>query len=161
MTTSDVDALILRLGSLERSCLRWRAFGACLAVVLAILGIAGAVAPPPKLLTLQTLRIVDEKGKERIVLDATGGDATLSVCDAGQAPRILLGVAPDKASFLMFGEGASETNRIMFGMGNTGAPLLLMKDTEGKIRLDAGVYPKAGAMLRIRDASKKMLVKLP
>jgi hypothetical protein len=161
MTTSDLDALILRLGSLERSCLRWRAFGACLAAALAVLGLAGAVAPGGRDLTVETLRVVDARGKIRILLSAGEGVAEVAVNDRDEANRILIGVAKDGGAFAMFAEPGTEKNRIMFGVGASGAPLLLMKDPEGVNRLSMGVYAKVGPMVRILDASKKVLVKLP
>jgi hypothetical protein len=161
MTTSDVDALILRLGSLERSCLRWRAFGACLAVVLAILGIAGAVAPPAKLLTLQTLRIVDERGKERIVLDGTGGQADLSLYGDDEADRIGLAVGIGGAAMFTFNDPVTKEDRLLMGLTKSGDPLLIMKDSEGVTRLGAGVYPKGGPGIRLLDASKKVIARMP
>jgi hypothetical protein len=157
----DFDSLIVRLASLERSCTRWRAFGACLAVVLVLLGTAGAMAPAEKVLTVQTLRVVDEKGKERVVLEGTGGAPGLAVYDAEETSRVILGVARDGAAFLMFAEGETETNRIMLGLNADGVPLLLMKDEKGVARLGAGVYAKVGPGLRMLDASKKVIARMP
>jgi hypothetical protein len=123
--------------------------------------VAGAQADPTtKELCVQTLRIVDREGKERIVLTAEPKDPDLSFLDPAGKSRLTLDIADDHKPVLQFSEAGEEKGRLTMGIED-GAPMLQIYDRTGTKRLMFGVPKAGGPALRILDENGRMQMRFP
>jgi hypothetical protein len=158
---SELAELHERLERMERSLRRWR-IGAALIVPLAAVGIfAGASADPAaRELSVQTLRIVDREGKDRIVLTAEPTIPDMTFFDPGGKSRLTLDIDDDHKPVLQFSEAGEEKGRLTVGI-DEGAPMLQIYDHSGKKRLMFGLPKAAGPILRILDEDGRMQTRFP
>jgi hypothetical protein len=151
-----------RLDRMERQLRRWRR-GAAAALGLAALAVAGAMAEPPlKELAVKTLRIVDDAGKDRIVLSSNPEDADIILYDPSGKSRLTLDVAKDRRPVLLFAdESGKESNRLVLGLEDEGHPALQLFDGTGRKRVAIGIPKEGGPVIRVLDENGKLRMRFP
>ncbi len=151
-----------RLEALERQLSRWRR-GALVAAGLAVIVVAGAMAQPPLTeLVVKKLRIVDDTGKNRIVLSADPNDADLTFFDPSGKSRLTLDVAKDRRPILQFAdESNKESNRLTLGLEDEGHPALLLYDGLGRKRVAFGIPRQGGPVIRVLDENGRLQMRFP
>ena len=128
---------------------------------LATVVVAGAMADPPaKELRVETLRIVERDGKDRIVLTAVPGVPDMTFLDPAGQTRLTLDIADDNKPVLMVSESGKGKGRLTLGIEN-GSPILQLYDRDGKKRVTLGVPKDIGALIRIFDADGKVQGRFP
>ena len=148
-----------RLGRMERELRRWR-LGATLVLPLTAVVIAGAMsAPPTQELRATTLRIVDQQGRDRIVLTAEPKIPDMIFLDPEGKSRLTLDIAEDHKPVLSFSESGKES-RLTVGLED-GTPMLNLYDQAGKKRVAFGIHKAGGAVIRILDAKEQLLKRFP
>jgi hypothetical protein len=149
-----------RLNRLERELRSWR-LGGMLALSLAIVIVAAAMAQPPaKELRVETLKIVQNDGKERIVLTAVPGVPDMTFLDPAGESRLTLDIANDHKPVLMVADTAKGKGNLVLGIED-GSPSLQLYDRDGKKRVTLGVPKDTGALIRIYDAQGKVQGRFP
>lgn len=151
-----------RIDRMERQLKRWRR-GALAALGLALVVIAGAMAAPPvKELSVRTLRVVDDTGKDRIVLTANPEEADLTFFDPSGKSRLTLDVAKDRRPVLYFSDETNkESNRLTLGLEDEGHPALMLYDGNGKKRVSFGIPKEGGPVIRVLDENEKLRMRFP
>jgi hypothetical protein len=150
-----------RLARLESELGRWRV-GAAVAVSLAaVLVLAGMADPSAKELSVRTLRIVDNEGKDRIVLTAEQGVPDMTFLDPSGKSRLTLDIANDRRPVLHFAESGKESGRLSMGLEEDGVPMLQLYDGSGKKRITFGVPKNGGPVLRILDKDERLQIRFP
>jgi hypothetical protein len=149
-----------RLARMERELRCWRLMGV-VAVCLAVVTVAGAMAQAPsRELSVETLRIVQRDGKERLVLTAVPGVPDMSFLDPMGHSRLTLDIAGDEKPVLAISESGHERGRLTIGIEN-GSPMLRLYDLEGKLRVMLGIPQHIGSLIRILDADGSLVGRLP
>jgi hypothetical protein len=149
-----------RLRQVEGELRRWRR-GAVVFATLALLSIAGAMAAPQsKELRVQTLRIVDDAGKDRIILTAEPKIPDMTFLDPSGQGRLTLDIAEDHKPVLVVSDSGKESTRLTLGIEG-GSPLLQLYDATVKKRIAFGVPKEGGSMIRVLDADGKLRSKFP
>ena len=100
-----------RLDRLERGLRRWRSVGI---VALSLATVVAAVAmadPPAKELRVETLRIVEQNGRERIILTAVPGVPDMTFLDPSGHTRLTLDIADDNKPVLYPARGGLTRSR--------------------------------------------------
>jgi hypothetical protein len=149
-----------RLSRMERELRYWRIGGI---LTLAILTVAVCTAmddPPPKELRIETLKIVQPDGKERIVLTAVPGVPDMTFLDPAGQGRLTLDIADDHKPVLRVSETAKGKGHLILGIED-GSPMLQLFDRDGKKRVTIGVPNDTGALVRIFDADGKIQGRFP
>jgi hypothetical protein len=149
-----------RLDRLERGLRRWRSVAI---VSLALASIVAAVAmaePPAKELRVETLRIVERDGRERIILTAVPGVPDMTFFDPSGRARLTLDIADDNKPVLVVAESGQAKGRLTLGIED-GSPVLQLYDRDGARRVTLGVPHEIGALLRIYDARGKVQARVP
>jgi hypothetical protein len=149
-----------RLDRMDREIRRWR-LGGIATLVLATVLVAVAMAdPPPKELRVETLRIVDQSGRERIVLTAVPGVPDMTFLDANGQTRLTLDIADDSKPVLVISESGQAKGRLTLGIEN-GSPTLQLYDRDGVKRVTIGIPKDIGALIRTYDAQGKVQGRFP
>jgi hypothetical protein len=149
-----------RLDRMERELRAWR-LGGLLALALAVVVVAGAMAQPPaKELRVETLRIVERNGKDRIVLTAVPGVPDMTFLDPGGHTRLTLDIADDNKPVLVVSESGRAKGRLELGIEN-GSPMLQLYDREGVKRVTIGIPRDVGALIRTFDADGRLQGRFP
>ena len=149
-----------RLNRMERELRSWR-LAAIFIVTLATVAIAAAMdEPPAKELRVQTLKIVEPNGKERIILTAVPGVPDMTFIDPAGQSRLTLDIAGDHKPVLMVSEPGKGKGQLVLGIEN-GSPMLQFFDRDGKKRVTIGVPNDTGALVRIFDADGKVRGRFP
>ncbi len=150
-----------RLDRIERELRRWR-LGALAALSLAVIvGTAGALAEHAKDLRVQTLRLVDQQGKERIILTAEEGIPDMTFLDPAGKGRLTLDITEDRTPVLLFSESGEEKNGLTLGFGEEEGPMLQFFDNKGKKRITIAAPPKGKPYLRFMDDQGKLIFRFP
>lgn len=150
-----------RLGRMERELRRWR-LGTLAALSLAgVLALGGMAAPAAKELRVQTLRIVDKDGKDRMVMTAEPGIPDMTFLDPSGKSRLTLDIADDRRPVLLFSESGKESGRLTLGLEEEGVPMLQLYDDSGKKRITFGVPKNGGPVLRVLDKDEKLQIRFP
>ena len=117
-----------RLSRMERELRYWR-FGGIFTLALATVVVAAAMDdPPPKELRVETLKIVQRDGKERIVLTAVPGVPDMTFLDPGGQSRLTLDIADDHKPVLRVSETANGKGHLILGIED-GSPMLQLYST--------------------------------
>jgi hypothetical protein len=154
------DEIRERLDRMERALRRWR-WGAGIVLTLGTVAVAAAMADPAaRELRVQTLRIVDQEGKDRIVLSADKKSADLTLLDPDGKGRLTLDIASDHKPMLQFSEAGEEKGNLTIGI-EEGGPMLQIFDRDGKKRLVLGVPKAGGPVLRILDENERIKTRFP
>jgi hypothetical protein len=149
-----------RLDRMDRELRRWR-LGGIITLALATLVAAVAMADPPaKELRVETMRIVDQSGRERIVLTAVPGVPDMTFLDANGQTRLTLDIADDSKPVLVISESGQAKGRLTLGIEN-GSPTLQLYDREGVKRVTIGIPRDIGALIRTYDAQGKVQGRFP
>jgi hypothetical protein len=149
-----------RLDRVERELRYWR-LGGILTLSLATVVVAAAMeAPPAKELRVETLKIVERGGKERIVLTAVPGVPDMTFFDPAGQGRLTLDIANDHKPVLMVAESAKTKGHLVLGIED-GSPMLQLYDRNGTRRVTLGVPKDTGALIRIFDANGKVQGRFP
>jgi hypothetical protein len=149
-----------RLNRMERELRYWR-LGGILTLSLATVVVAGAMAQPPaKELRVETLRIVERDGKDRIVLTAVPGVPDMTFLDPGGLTRLTLDIADDNKPELLVAESGKAKGRLTLGIEN-GSPILQLYDRNGTKRVALGIPKDVGALIRVFDAEGRVQARLP
>jgi hypothetical protein len=152
-----------RLAQLERQLRHWR-HGAFAALGLASLVVAGAMAGPPvKEMSVKTLRVVDDAGKDRIVLTADPDKPDMTFFDPSGKSRLTLDIAKDRRPVLVFAHDSSDTagDRLTLGLEEEGHPGLVLYDTAGRKRVAFGIPKQGGPVIRVLDEHGKLQMRFP
>ena len=162
MSESLTTEMLVRLDRMERQLRRWRR-GAVVALGLALVAVAGAMGTPPvQELSVKTLRIVDDAGRDRIVLTADPLQADMTFFDPLGKSRLTLDVAKDRRPVLIFAdELGKESNRLVLGLEEEGVPALMLYDNKGRKRLALGIPKDGGPMIRVLDENEKLKMRFP
>jgi hypothetical protein len=148
-----------RLGRMEQELRCWR-IGGVFFLSLAILVAAVAMSDPPaKELSVQSLRVVDQEGKERIVLTADPKVPDMIFYDPAGKSRLMLDIADDHKPVLSFAEAGSES-RLTLGLED-GTPMLNLFDQAGKKRVAFGIPKAGGPVIRVMDANERLQMRFP
>ena len=149
-----------RFNRMERELRRWRR-GALLVLALAGVGIAGAMANPAEKgeLRIRTLRIVDDAGKDRIVLTAEPKVPDMTFLDPSGQSRLTLDIAEDHKPVLLFSDAGSKSSCLSLAIDN-GSPLLELVDPATRKRVSFSV-PKGGPMIRVFGEDGKLRTVYP
>jgi hypothetical protein len=149
-----------RLDRLDRELRYWR-LGGLLILVSAVVAIAGAMADPPaKELRVETLRIQESTGRDRLILTAQKGVPDMTFLDPEGQSRLTLDIAEDQKPVLVISESGHEKGRLTIGIEN-GSPMLKLYDKTGKMRVALGIPHEMGSLIRILDADGHILGRLP
>jgi hypothetical protein len=151
-----------RLDRVERQLRRWQR-GALAALGVAAAAVAGAMSQAPaRELAVKTLRIVDDAGKDRVVLTAEPNVPDMTFYDPSGKSRLTLDVANDRRPVLLFAdETGKESNRLTVGLEDEGHPSLLLYDAEGRKRVVLGVPREGGPVLRVLDENGRLRMRFP
>ena len=151
-----------RLDRMERQLRRWRR-AALAGLGVGVCLVAGAMqGPPAKELSVKTLRIVDDQGKDRIVLTADPEKADLTLFDPSGKSRLTLDVAKDRRPVLFFAdETGKESNRLELGLEDEGHPALMLYDGAGRKRVAFGIPKQGGPVIRVLDENGKLQMRFP
>lgn len=154
------DEMRGRLERMERELRRWR-LGGIAALAMATVAVAGAMAgPPAKELNVETLRIVQPDGRERIVLTAIPGIPDMTFRDPEGHSRLTLDIADDSKPVLTISESRRAKGRMTLGIEN-GSPILELYDREGMKRVALGVPKDFGALIRTYNEEGKLQSRFP
>jgi hypothetical protein len=149
-----------RLNRMERELRCWR-LGGILTLALAAVMVAAAMAQPAaKELRIETLRIVERDGKDRIVLTAVPGIPDMTFLDPGGQTRLTLDIADDNKPELVVAESGKAKGRLTLGIEN-GSPMLQLYDRDGTRRVALGIPKDVGALIRLFDAEGRVQGRLP
>jgi len=149
-----------RLNRMERELRYWR-LGGILTLALATVVVAVAMDDPPaKELRVETVKIVERNGKERIVLTAVPGIPDMTFFDPAGQSRLTLDIADDHKPVLMVSEPDKGKGKLILGIED-GSPMLQLYDRDGKKRVTLGVPKDTGALIRIFDADGKVQGRFP
>jgi hypothetical protein len=159
---SELAEVRARLERMERAFLRWKQGTALLVLGLAACAVLGGAAAerPPKEFQVQTLRIVDRDGKDRIVLTADPSSPDLTFLDPAGKSRLTLDLAGDQRPVVQFSDTGGEKGRLTLGMED-GTPLLQLYDHAGRKRVVFGVPKEHGPVLRILDDNERTQMRFP
>jgi hypothetical protein len=149
-----------RLKRIERELRYWRVGGILTLAAVVVAGLTAMADPPAKELRVETLRIVQRDGKDRIVLTAIPEIPDMTFYDPTGHARLTLDVANDKQPELAIAESGKEKGRLAIGIEN-GTPVLRLYDRAGKLRVSMGVPQDVGALIRIFDEEGRVLGRLP
>jgi hypothetical protein len=149
-----------RLNRMERELRCWR-FLWVLTLSIGAVVVGGAMADPPaKELRVETLRIVEAGGKDRIVLTAVPGVPDMTFLDPGGHTRLTLDIAEDNQPVLAVAESGTAKGRLTIGIEN-GSPTLQLFDRDGTKRVTIGVPKDVGSLIRIFDATGRVVGRIP
>ncbi len=149
-----------RLNRMERELRYWR-LGGILALSLATVAVAVAMADPPaKELRVETLRIVERSGKDRIVLTAVPAIPDMTFLDPDGQSRLTLDITDDHKPELRVSEFGKGKGRLTLGIED-GSPILQLYDRDGTKRVTLGVPKDTGALIRTFDANGKLQGRFP
>jgi hypothetical protein len=149
-----------RLNRMERELRFWR-LGGILTLLGATVVAAGAMSQPPaKELRVETLRIVQRDGKERIILTAVPGIPDMTFLDPMGQSRLTLDIADDHKPELRVSESGEAKGRLTLGIED-GSPILQLYDRDGKKRVTLGIPKDTGALIRILDANGRVQGRIP
>jgi hypothetical protein len=149
-----------RLNRVERELRYWRV-GGMLALAVATVVIAGAMAEPPaKEQRVETLRVVQRDGKERIVLTAVPGVPDMTFLDPAGHTRLTLDIADDNRPLVVISESGQAKGRLEIGIEN-GSPRLQLFDRDGTKRVVLGVPKDVGALIRTFDEHGRIQGRFP
>jgi hypothetical protein len=150
-----------RFNHLERELRRWKCGALVLFSVAALLVVGGMAAPAANELSVRTLRIVDQAGKDRIVLTAEAGIPDMTFLDPSGKSRLTLDIADDQRPVLFFSEPGKESGRLTIGLEQEGVPMLQLYDGAGKKRITFGIPKEGGPVLRVLDKDERLKVRFP
>lgn len=133
-----------RLERIERELHYWRFGGLFTVAAAAIVAFTAMADPPAKELRVETLRVVQRDGKDRLVLSAIPEIPDMTFFDPMGKARLTLDIAKDKEPELAIAESGNEKGRLAIGIDN-GTPVLRLYDRAGKLRVSMGVPQDVGA----------------
>lgn len=110
---APLATLSRRVEALERDNRRWKRIAVLAAAALGAVALLGMGPPPTKTLDLELLRIVDSKGKARVVLGMGDDGPTLSMFDEKGRLRTNLGVAKEGPSLDLLDTAESPRAQLM------------------------------------------------
>ena len=117
---------------------------------------------PAKELSVKKLRVVDDAGKDRIVLSADPVEADLTFFDPSGKSRLTIDVAKDRRPVLQFSdESNKESNRLTLGLEDEGHPALILYDGEGRNRVSFGIPKQGGPVIRVLDEKGRLQMRFP
>jgi hypothetical protein len=140
---------------MERELRYWRMGGIILLSFATVVIAAATDGPPAKELRVETLKIVERGGKERIILTAVPGVPDMTFLDPTGQGRLTLDIADDHKPVLRVTETAKGKGHLVLGIED-GSPMLQLFAREGKRRVTLGVPKDTGALIRIFDAEGKV-----
>lgn len=149
-----------RLERLEREVRRWRTGGILLLAAGMVVGACAMADPPARELRVETLRIAQPNGRDRIVLTATPGIPDMTFLDPEGHTRLTLDIADDSRPVLAISEFGQAKGKLTLGIEN-GSPVLQLYDREGTRRVTIGVPRDIGALIRTYDAQGKLQGRFP
>ncbi len=145
---------------MERELRRWRR-GAAVVVSLSAVAVACAMASPPaKELSVKTLRIVDDGGKDRLVLTAEPGVPDMTFLDPAGQTRLTLDIAEDQRPVLVVSDSGRESTRLTLGI-DQGSPTMQLYDADEKKRITLSVPKAGGPLIRIYGEDGKLRSRFP
>jgi hypothetical protein len=144
-----------RMSRIERQLRFWR-LGGFLTLILAAVVVASAMsAPPAKELRVQTLRIVDQEGKDRIIMTAEPKVPDMVFFDPSGKSRLTLDIADDHKPVVSFIESGKES-RFTIGF-EEGIPVLNYFDQAGRKRVAFSIPANFAPMIHILDENQQLI----
>ncbi|MFQ5829323.1 MAG: hypothetical protein ACE5JD_09240 [Candidatus Methylomirabilia bacterium] len=138
MNEPTLDAVMQRLGRLERELRRWKALGSAALAVLSLLLLVGATG----------VRVPSElRAKRFIMVDETG------------RLRGILGVVADGSSIL--GLAGGQQSGLALSAHPGGRTSVVLTDGNGKRRAVLAVEPDGSSLLNLLDKNDKTVLKVP
>jgi len=125
----DIAALADRLRAVERSQGRWRRATIALAVTALGAVLVGMSAPPAKRVDAEVIRVLDSRGKTRMILTADENGPAVALLDEHGRLRANLGVAREGPSLDLLDE--KETPRAQLTVDQNSEPHLGFTDAKG------------------------------
>ena len=122
-------SLIERVEALERENRKWKRTALVAAAALAAAAVVGMSSPPQKTLDLELLRIVDARGKARVILGMGEQGPALSLLDEKGRLRANLGLEQAGPSLDLL--DAKETPRAQLAVDGKLGPRLDFTDAKG------------------------------
>jgi hypothetical protein len=116
--------------------------------------------PPAKELRVETLKIVERSGKERVVLTAVPGIPDMTFLDPAGQGRLTLDIAEDHKPVLRVSESNKGKGSLVLGIED-GSPNVQLYDRDGKKRVTLGIPKDTGALIRLFDADGKIQGRFP
>ena len=147
-----------RLERLERTISRQRLGLSALALGVVVMGFGGMQEVPVTELTLRKLVIVDETGRERLVLEGgtkEPGVATLAHIDSNGIPRLFEGTFPGGTCSLTVADSLGKARLVAGTYAGGSASLVCAGDNEA-IRLVAGTRADNTAQIMLYDADRQV-----
>jgi hypothetical protein len=154
------DQTQTRLNRIERELRWWRMGGTVILAATAVAGLAAMGDPPAKELRVETLRIVQPDGKDRLVLTAIPEIPDMTFLDPMGKARLTLDIAKDKDPELAIAESGKEKGHLAIGIDN-GTPVLRLYDRSGRLRVSMGVPHDVGSLIRIFNEDGSVVARLP
>jgi hypothetical protein len=149
-----------RLNRMERELRSWRLAG-IITLSLATIVVAAAMDDPPaKELRVETLKIVQRNGKDRIILTAVPGVPDMTFLDPAGHTRLTLDITDDNKPVLVVSESGKAKARLELGIEN-GTPMLQLYDREGVKRVTIGIPKDTGALIRTFDEKGRVQGRFP
>jgi hypothetical protein len=149
-----------RLNRMDRELRYWRLGGIVTLAVAAVVAAGAWADPPAKELRVETLRIVEPNGKDRIVLTAVPGVPDMTFLDPGGHTRLTLDIADDNRPVLVISESGKTKGRLELGIEN-GSPTLQLYDRDGVKRVTIGIPKDIGALIRTYDEKGRIQGRFP
>ena len=149
-----------RLNRMERELKYWRIAGVVCLALATVVAAAAMDDPPAKEMRVETLKIVERGGKERIVLTAVPGVPDMTFLDPAGQGRLTLDIADDHKPVLRVSESDKGKGSLVLGIED-GSPNLQLYDRDGKKRVTLGVPKDTGALIRMFDADGQITGRFP
>jgi hypothetical protein len=151
MTESTHEAVLHRLGHVERAMRRWQVGGGLALALLVSVVLMGAVwrtqVEAPDEVRARAFVLVDREGKPRMDLRVARNDSThLVLFDREGQPQLSLNVLAQGGADLVIRDQLSQP-RAVFSVMAEGRPGLSFFDGAGKTQLSLGVFPDGQAHL--------------
>ena len=144
-----------RIARLERGLRRTRLLGGASLAAAAFLLLAGLARPsaPADDLSVKTLRLVDDRGRQRAALYVADGDAVLGLYDPAGKGRLMLGVHDDGQTGISISHG--DRNVFWAGVQKEGLAHVRLDGLEQNDHLLLAAPPKGGPHIQLWDDGKE------
>jgi hypothetical protein len=149
-----------RLNRMERELRCWRLAGIICLTLGTVVVTAAMDDPPAKELRVETLKIVERGGKERMVLTAAPGIPDMTFLDPAGQGRLTLDIADDHKPVVRVSDSQQGKGSLVLGIED-GSPNVQLYDRDGKKRVVLGIPRDTGALIRMFDAEGKIQGRFP
>jgi hypothetical protein len=155
MHNTSSDAVIERLAHLEQTCRWWQVITAIAVVLLAVVGLMGAIGRQDveglDEIRARAFVLVDKEGRPRMDLRVARNDSThLVLMDREGLPRLSLNILSQGGTDVVLRDQQGQP-RAALSVVPDGRPGLSLYDSTGTTRASLGIFPEDKAMLVLYD----------